>query len=202
MSTITRRSQTPPTVCIHCKWERLPIFRSEMYMYAQSTHRLFRGVKYQIGWAPICNVNAALSSVAVGFGFLPPASPLPPLPLPPLNQSGGFEHRPIIAVNAAVVIISRNLVFFFFLFYGMNRQCVAAAAGVTKRPFNANDSLPQMSSLGVCAHAVKRVRRVPEIELPVELLGTCRNGIGTYRARKNGLQNVINTTQAGLGRLV
>ena len=26
--------------------------------------------------------------------------------------------------------------------------------------------------------------------------------VGAYRARKNGLQNVINTTQAGLGRLV
>ena len=26
--------------------------------------------------------------------------------------------------------------------------------------------------------------------------------LAIYRARKNGLQNVINTTQAGLGRLV
>ena len=31
--------------------------------------------------------------------------------------------------------------------------------------------------------------------------GTMKNSIA-YRARKNGLQNVINTTQAGLGRLV
>lgn len=107
--------------------------------------------------SPICNVNAALSSAAVGFlSFVAP---------PPPNQRGGFGHRSIIAV----VIISCYLV---FLFHGMNHQCVDAAA--VTHIFSADYSLPQKSNLSVCSQAVERIRCVAEIELSVELLGTWR----------------------------
>ena len=48
LSTITKRSQTPPTDFIHFKWEKLSIYNSEACVYAQSTRILFKGVKYHM----------------------------------------------------------------------------------------------------------------------------------------------------------